>query len=166
MGGIILNGSQAGRTQERVCPHLGRSTAICYGIFSLVSVSIHLPFPLISSTICSFVHLLSPAVSHPCLPPPSMHGSTFGFLPHPGPPRPCFELEIQKESSQVPGSFILPFVMALECSETWEGIGSCSICRWMGCGYHSRPHSAFFLLHPWNYPCPSRLCPFPQGRKV
>lgn len=131
----------------------------------MVSVSIRLPFQLINSTICSFIHLLSPAINHPCLPLPFMHGSTFGFLSHPGPPGPCFELGIQEESSHVPGSFILPLLMALECSGTWEHTGSCSICRWMGCGYHSHPHSTRFLLHPWNCPCPSRLCPFPQGRK-
>lgn len=60
--------------RQHVCPHLGRSADIHYYIFSIVSLSIRLPFPFINSTICSIIYLLSPAVNHP-LPvlSPSLH---------------------------------------------------------------------------------------------
>lgn len=58
------------RRRQHIRPHPGRSATIHYCIFSIVSLSIHLPFPFINSTICSFIYLLSPSVNHP-LPVPS-----------------------------------------------------------------------------------------------
>lgn len=79
--------SQAVGTRHNIRPHVGTSATIHYHVVSIVSLSIHLHFPLINSTICSFIYLPSRPLNQPCLPSPSMHERRTPWSPpHPRPP--------------------------------------------------------------------------------
>lgn len=149
---LVPDRSWAVRTRQNIRPHLGRSAAIHYHIVSIVSLSIHLPFPLINSTICSFIYLPSWPVNHPCRPSPSMHERTTSWSPpHPRPPRPGLSLEFKSPSRREAPKSLGALFYLLDISKSLKN------CRRepdllhpqvLDCRYHSHPHSTCLLLHP------------------
>lgn len=114
-------------TRQSIRPRLGGSAAIHYHV---VSLSIHLPFPLINSTICSFIYLPSRTVNHPWLPSPSMRERrTPRSPPRPRPPGPRPRLElgiqgsIQEGSSQIPWGFLFSPRWLQSAQGPWKGTG-------------------------------------------
>lgn len=118
--------------------------------------SIHLLFPLINSTICSFIYLPSWPVNHPCRPsPPMRERRTSWAPPHPRPPGPGLSLEFTAPSRREAPKSLGALFYLLDSSKTLRD------CRRepdllhpqvLDCGYHSHPHSTCLLLPPWQHP--------------
>lgn len=159
------------RTRQNIRPHLGRSATIHYHIVSTVSLSIHLPFPLINSTICSFIYLPSWPVNHPCRPSPSTHERRTSWSP----PRPRsqgpglsleFKVPSRREAPKSLGALFYLFggsKMLRDCRRELDLLHP----QVLDCRFQSNPHSTCFCCIHGSIPSsqPSWLCPFPPGSK-
>lgn len=141
-----------------ISPHPSQSVAIHYHIFSVVSLSTHLSFPFINSTICSSVSLLPPAVHPRCAFPLLSHWErTSAQIPTYDPILSLtFRSPPRRKAHKSLGA-LFPIVMALKPSGAQGRDGTRSIA--MLHGYHVM----MLLLHPSPS---SQLSPSPLAAEV